>query len=69
MPAHTAPRTPRRGARDALALAVGPSPSDDTARSQHLALTTDYVVAAARAFRAAGGRPGEPSEPSEPTGG
>jgi 4-hydroxyphenylpyruvate dioxygenase len=39
-----------------IALSVGPTPTDDTARAQHIALATDDVVAAARAFRAAGGR-------------
>jgi 4-hydroxyphenylpyruvate dioxygenase len=39
-----------------IALGVGPAPTDDTARPQHIALATDDVVAAARAFRAAGGR-------------
>ncbi|EKX67572.1 TIM barrel protein [Streptomyces ipomoeae] len=39
-----------------IALSVGPAPSDDAARAQHIALATDDVVAAARAFRAAGGR-------------
>ncbi|MDG5802361.1 TIM barrel protein [Streptomyces ossamyceticus] len=39
-----------------IALSVGPAPTDDSARAQHIALTTDDVVAAARAFRAAGGR-------------
>ncbi|WP_327725309.1 bifunctional sugar phosphate isomerase/epimerase/4-hydroxyphenylpyruvate dioxygenase family protein [Streptomyces europaeiscabiei] len=39
-----------------IALSVGPAPTDDTARAQHIALATDDVVAAARAFRAAGGR-------------
>jgi 4-hydroxyphenylpyruvate dioxygenase len=39
-----------------IALSVGPAPTDDTVRAQHIALTTDDVVAAARAFRAAGGR-------------
>ncbi|GGZ02334.1 bifunctional sugar phosphate isomerase/epimerase/4-hydroxyphenylpyruvate dioxygenase family protein [Streptomyces poonensis] len=39
-----------------IALGVGPAPTDDTARAQHIALATDDVVAAARAFRAAGGR-------------
>ncbi|MBE4738656.1 sugar phosphate isomerase/epimerase and 4-hydroxyphenylpyruvate domain-containing protein [Streptomyces caniscabiei] len=39
-----------------IALSVGPAPTDDTARAQHIALATDDIVAAARAFRAAGGR-------------
>ncbi|WEH14299.1 sugar phosphate isomerase/epimerase and 4-hydroxyphenylpyruvate domain-containing protein [Streptomyces sp. VNUA24] len=39
-----------------IALGVGPAPADPAARSQHIALATDDVVAAARAFRAAGGR-------------
>ncbi|UJV39443.1 sugar phosphate isomerase/epimerase and 4-hydroxyphenylpyruvate domain-containing protein [Streptomyces sp. AMCC400023] len=39
-----------------IALSVGPAPADDTARAQHIALATDDIVAAARAFRAAGGR-------------
>ncbi|MDX3728315.1 sugar phosphate isomerase/epimerase and 4-hydroxyphenylpyruvate domain-containing protein [Streptomyces caniscabiei] len=39
-----------------IALSVGPAPTDDTARAQHIALATGDVVAAARAFRAAGGR-------------
>ncbi|MFF9775695.1 TIM barrel protein [Streptomyces sp. NPDC013978] len=39
-----------------IALSVGPAPADEAARAQHIALTTDDVVAAARAFRAAGGR-------------
>ncbi|MFM9592183.1 bifunctional sugar phosphate isomerase/epimerase/4-hydroxyphenylpyruvate dioxygenase family protein [Streptomyces scabiei] len=39
-----------------IALGVGPAPADTAARSQHIALATDDVVAAARAFRAAGGR-------------
>jgi 4-hydroxyphenylpyruvate dioxygenase len=39
-----------------IALSVGPAPTDDTARAQHIALATDDVVAAARRFRAAGGR-------------
>lgn len=33
-----------------IALSVGPAPTDDTARAQHIALATDDVVAAARAF-------------------
>ncbi|MFJ3223483.1 bifunctional sugar phosphate isomerase/epimerase/4-hydroxyphenylpyruvate dioxygenase family protein [Streptomyces sp. NPDC086783] len=39
-----------------IALGVGPGPADDGARSQHIALATADVVAAARRFRAAGGR-------------
>ncbi|MGW0705340.1 bifunctional sugar phosphate isomerase/epimerase/4-hydroxyphenylpyruvate dioxygenase family protein [Streptomyces sp. NPDC002643] len=39
-----------------IALSVGPAPTDDIARSQHIAFATDDVVAAARAFRDAGGR-------------
>lgn len=39
-----------------IVLGVGPAPGEGAARSQHLALATDDVVAAARAFRAAGGR-------------
>ncbi|GHI03066.1 4-hydroxyphenylpyruvate dioxygenase [Streptomyces cellostaticus] len=39
-----------------IALGVGAAPTDDTAPAQHIALATDDVVAAARAFRAAGGR-------------
>ncbi|MEI5519284.1 TIM barrel protein [Streptomyces brasiliscabiei] len=39
-----------------IALSVGPAPTDTAARAQHIALATDDVVAAARAFRAAGGR-------------
>ncbi|GAA3823079.1 bifunctional sugar phosphate isomerase/epimerase/4-hydroxyphenylpyruvate dioxygenase family protein [Streptomyces phyllanthi] len=39
-----------------IALGVGPAPTDDVSRTQHIALATDDVVAAARAFRAAGGR-------------
>lgn len=39
-----------------IALGVGPAPTDDTARAQHVALATPDVVAAARAFREAGGR-------------
>ncbi|WP_405774331.1 bifunctional sugar phosphate isomerase/epimerase/4-hydroxyphenylpyruvate dioxygenase family protein [Streptomyces sp. NBC_01538] len=38
-----------------IALAVGPAPSEDETRAQHIALATDDVVAAARRFRAAGG--------------
>ncbi|MFD7458295.1 MULTISPECIES: bifunctional sugar phosphate isomerase/epimerase/4-hydroxyphenylpyruvate dioxygenase family protein [unclassified Streptomyces] len=40
-----------------IALTVGAAPTDDTVRAQHIALATDDVVAAARRFRAAGGRP------------
>ncbi|MER6751814.1 bifunctional sugar phosphate isomerase/epimerase/4-hydroxyphenylpyruvate dioxygenase family protein [Streptomyces fungicidicus] len=39
-----------------IALGVGAAPTDDTAHAQHIALATDNVVAAARRFRAAGGR-------------
>ena len=39
-----------------IALAVGPAPSEDETRAQHIALATGDVVAAARRFRAAGGR-------------
>ncbi|UPZ27946.1 sugar phosphate isomerase/epimerase and 4-hydroxyphenylpyruvate domain-containing protein [Streptomyces sp. LRE541] len=40
-----------------IALGVGPAPSaDDGDRAQHIALATDDLVAAARRFRAAGGR-------------
>ncbi|MEV1021298.1 TIM barrel protein [Streptomyces sp. NPDC050264] len=38
-----------------IALGVGPAPGDEHARAQHIALAADDVVAAARAFRAAGG--------------
>ncbi|MDN0198507.1 sugar phosphate isomerase/epimerase and 4-hydroxyphenylpyruvate domain-containing protein [Streptomyces sp. S.PNR 29] len=38
-----------------IALSVGAAPTDDTVQAQHIALATD-VVAAARRFRAAGGR-------------
>jgi 4-hydroxyphenylpyruvate dioxygenase len=38
-----------------IALGVGAAPTDDTLHAQHIALATDDVVAAARAFRAAGG--------------
>ncbi|WP_329473345.1 sugar phosphate isomerase/epimerase and 4-hydroxyphenylpyruvate domain-containing protein [Streptomyces sp. NBC_01723] len=38
-----------------IVLTVGAAPVDDTAHAQHIALATDDVVAAARAFRAAGG--------------
>ncbi|MFD8232195.1 bifunctional sugar phosphate isomerase/epimerase/4-hydroxyphenylpyruvate dioxygenase family protein [Streptomyces sp. NPDC059696] len=40
-----------------IALTVGAAPSDDTVHAQHIALATDDVVAAARRFREAGGRP------------
>ncbi|GAA2423191.1 bifunctional sugar phosphate isomerase/epimerase/4-hydroxyphenylpyruvate dioxygenase family protein [Streptomyces glaucus] len=40
-----------------IALGVGAAPADDTVHAQHVALATDDVVAAARRFRAAGGRP------------
>ncbi|WP_353940427.1 TIM barrel protein [Streptomyces sp. HUAS MG91] len=39
-----------------FALGVGPGPADAHDRAQHIALATDDVVAAARRFRAAGGR-------------
>ncbi|MFF3377549.1 bifunctional sugar phosphate isomerase/epimerase/4-hydroxyphenylpyruvate dioxygenase family protein [Streptomyces sp. NPDC002680] len=39
-----------------IALAVGPAPTEAETRAQHIALATDDVVAAARRFRAAGGR-------------
>ncbi|MBD0421222.1 sugar phosphate isomerase/epimerase and 4-hydroxyphenylpyruvate domain-containing protein [Streptomyces sp. TRM S81-3] len=39
-----------------IVLTVGAAPTDDTAHAQHIALATDDVVAAARRFRAAGGR-------------
>ncbi|MGW7041982.1 bifunctional sugar phosphate isomerase/epimerase/4-hydroxyphenylpyruvate dioxygenase family protein [Streptomyces avermitilis] len=39
-----------------IALSVGPAPTDDGARAQHIAFATEDVVAAARRFRAAGGR-------------
>ncbi|MCL7426053.1 sugar phosphate isomerase/epimerase and 4-hydroxyphenylpyruvate domain-containing protein [Streptomyces sp. YS415] len=39
-----------------IALTVGAAPGDDTVHAQHIALATDDVVAAARRFRAAGGR-------------
>ncbi|MGQ5633970.1 MULTISPECIES: bifunctional sugar phosphate isomerase/epimerase/4-hydroxyphenylpyruvate dioxygenase family protein [unclassified Streptomyces] len=39
-----------------IALGVGAAPADDTVHAAHIALATDDVVAAARAFRAAGGR-------------
>ncbi|MGI5459515.1 bifunctional sugar phosphate isomerase/epimerase/4-hydroxyphenylpyruvate dioxygenase family protein [Streptomyces sp. CA-249302] len=38
-----------------IALSVGAAPADDTVHAQHIALSTDDVVAAARRFRAAGG--------------
>ncbi|MFD5159324.1 bifunctional sugar phosphate isomerase/epimerase/4-hydroxyphenylpyruvate dioxygenase family protein [Streptomyces hawaiiensis] len=40
-----------------IALTVGAAPADDTVHAQHIALATDDVVAAARRFREAGGRP------------
>ncbi|KJK38734.1 4-hydroxyphenylpyruvate dioxygenase [Streptomyces variegatus] len=40
-----------------IALTVGAAPADDTVHAQHIALATDDVVAAARRFRDAGGRP------------
>ncbi|MEU9242458.1 TIM barrel protein [Streptomyces sp. NPDC048385] len=39
-----------------IALGVGAAPADDTLHAQHIALAVEDVVAAARAFRAAGGR-------------
>ncbi|MFC8369868.1 bifunctional sugar phosphate isomerase/epimerase/4-hydroxyphenylpyruvate dioxygenase family protein [Streptomyces sp. NPDC057239] len=39
-----------------IALGVGAAPTDDTVHAQHIAFATDDVVAAARRFRAAGGR-------------
>ncbi|KOV62086.1 bifunctional sugar phosphate isomerase/epimerase/4-hydroxyphenylpyruvate dioxygenase family protein [Streptomyces sp. MMG1121] len=39
-----------------IALTVGAAPADETVHAAHIALATDDVVAAARAFRAAGGR-------------
>ncbi|MFJ4834637.1 bifunctional sugar phosphate isomerase/epimerase/4-hydroxyphenylpyruvate dioxygenase family protein [Streptomyces sp. NPDC088747] len=39
-----------------IALSVGPAPSDEDARAQHIAFATDDVVTAARRFREAGGR-------------
>ena len=39
-----------------IVLTVGAAPVDDTAHAQHIALATDDVVGAARAYRAAGGR-------------
>lgn len=39
-----------------IALGVGAAPTDEGARAQHIALATSDVVAAARRFRAAGGR-------------
>lgn len=39
-----------------IALSVGAAPTDDKVHAQHIALATDDVVAAARRFRAAGGR-------------
>lgn len=38
-----------------IALGVGPAPTDDGARPQHIALATRDVIQAARRFRAAGG--------------
>jgi 4-hydroxyphenylpyruvate dioxygenase len=38
-----------------IALGVGPAPTDDGVRLQHIALAADDVVAAARRFRDAGG--------------
>jgi 4-hydroxyphenylpyruvate dioxygenase len=38
-----------------IVLTVGAAPVDDTAHAQHIALATDDVVGAARAYRAAGG--------------
>ncbi|MFG2960689.1 bifunctional sugar phosphate isomerase/epimerase/4-hydroxyphenylpyruvate dioxygenase family protein [Streptomyces sp. NPDC048291] len=38
-----------------IALGVGAAPADDTLHAQHIALAVPDVVAAARAFRAAGG--------------
>ncbi|MFE5022258.1 bifunctional sugar phosphate isomerase/epimerase/4-hydroxyphenylpyruvate dioxygenase family protein [Streptomyces sp. NPDC056656] len=40
-----------------IALGIGPGPADDAGRAQHIALATNDVVAAARAFQDAGGRP------------
>ncbi|WP_128375726.1 bifunctional sugar phosphate isomerase/epimerase/4-hydroxyphenylpyruvate dioxygenase family protein [Streptomyces cavernae] len=39
-----------------IALSVGPAPTDDEVRAQHIAFGTTDVIAAARAFREAGGR-------------
>ncbi|MEV5399578.1 TIM barrel protein [Streptomyces cellulosae] len=39
-----------------IVLTVGAAPVDDTAHAQHIALATDDVVGAARAYRAAGGK-------------
>ncbi|GGL79397.1 4-hydroxyphenylpyruvate dioxygenase [Streptomyces fumigatiscleroticus] len=39
-----------------IALTVGPAPTGDTVHARHIALATGDVVAAARRFRAAGGR-------------
>ncbi|WP_320779326.1 bifunctional sugar phosphate isomerase/epimerase/4-hydroxyphenylpyruvate dioxygenase family protein [Streptomyces sp. CRN 30] len=39
-----------------IVLSVGAAPADDTVHAQHIALATDDVVAAARGYRAAGGR-------------
>ncbi|MET7536150.1 TIM barrel protein [Streptomyces sp. NPDC005507] len=40
-----------------IALGIGAGPADDAGRAQHIALATDDVVAAARDFQDAGGRP------------
>ncbi|MFF1392458.1 bifunctional sugar phosphate isomerase/epimerase/4-hydroxyphenylpyruvate dioxygenase family protein [Streptomyces sp. NPDC058287] len=40
-----------------IALGIGPGPADDAGRAQHIALATDDVIAAARAFHDAGGHP------------
>ncbi|MGN9757574.1 bifunctional sugar phosphate isomerase/epimerase/4-hydroxyphenylpyruvate dioxygenase family protein [Streptomyces sp. SD31] len=39
-----------------IALSVGAAPTDDTVHAQHIALATGDVIAAARRYRAAGGR-------------
>lgn len=39
-----------------IALGVGPAPTDEGGRAQHIALATQDVVTAARRFREAGGR-------------
>ncbi|MFJ2607113.1 bifunctional sugar phosphate isomerase/epimerase/4-hydroxyphenylpyruvate dioxygenase family protein [Streptomyces sp. NPDC087425] len=39
-----------------IVLSVGAAPADDTVHAQHIALATSDIVAAARRFRAAGGR-------------
>lgn len=44
------------GGRVRIALSVGPARPDGTVQAQHIALATADVVAAARRFRAAGGR-------------